>query len=183
MTGAPQTVAAGRRQRGRAYASEEERMKIKAAAILLAMFAVPVSLAAPKQAAVPKYDIAKTCRAAGAYAGSNKELAYKGCVRDENDARAELIRKWTQFNAQDRVDCIEQGAEPMPSYVELLTCLEISAEVSALNSPGKVRDEAAGASSAGAKPKEGQQANPPPGVTPQPEPPAPMPEPEKPGRN
>jgi hypothetical protein len=159
-------------------------MKMKAAAILFAMFAVPISLAAPKQAAVPKYDIAKTCRAAGAYAGSNKELAYKGCVRDENDARAELIRKWTQFNAQDRADCIAQGAEPMPSYVELLTCLEISAEVSTLNSPGgRTREEPAGASSAGAKPSEGQKANPPPGMTPVPEPPAPMPEPEKPGRN
>ncbi|HET6375847.1 MAG TPA: hypothetical protein VFF88_07335, partial [Methylocella sp.] len=87
-------------------------MKMKAAALLFSMLAAPVSLAAPKQATVPKYDIAKTCHAAGAYAGSNKELAYKGCVRDENDARAELIQKWAQYNAQDRVDCIAQGAEP-----------------------------------------------------------------------
>ncbi|HET6378584.1 MAG TPA: hypothetical protein VFG05_09815 [Methylocella sp.] len=159
-------------------------MKMKATAILFAMIAAHEVLAAPKQAEVPKYDIAKTCRAAGAYAGSNKDLAYKGCVRDESDARAELIRKWTQFNAQDRADCIAQGAEPMPSYVELLTCLEISAEVSALNSPGgRIRDNAAGASSAGAKPNEGQQANPLPGMPPLREPDPPMPEPEKPGQN
>jgi len=35
----------------------------------------------------------------------------------------------------DRRDCVAQGATPMPSYVELLTCLEMSADVEAIDSP------------------------------------------------
>jgi hypothetical protein len=56
-------------------------------------------------------------------------------MKDENDARAELVRKWTHFNAGDRKDCVAQGASPMPSYVEILTCLEMSDEANALYNP------------------------------------------------
>ena len=35
----------------------------------------------------------------------------------------------------DRRDCVAQGANPMPSYVEILTCLEMSEEANALYNP------------------------------------------------
>jgi len=84
---------------------------------------------------VPRFDIVHTCAEARAFAGDDKDLAYKGCLKDENDARAELKRKWSHFKPQDRRDCVEQGAAPMPSYVEILTCLEMSDEASALYNP------------------------------------------------
>jgi len=91
--------------------------------------------ASAKPERVPVFDVAPSCLQAREYAGVNRNLTYQGCMKDENDARAELVRKWTHFNAGDRKDCVAQGARPMPSYVEILTCLEMSEEANALYNP------------------------------------------------
>src|ERR1019366_4379342 len=91
--------------------------------------------ASVKPERVPVFDVAPSCLQAREYAGVNRNLTYQGCMKDENDARAELVRKWTYFNAGDRKDCVAQGASPMPSYVEILTCLEMSEEANALYNP------------------------------------------------
>jgi hypothetical protein len=76
-------------------------------------------------------------------------------MKDENDARAELARKWAHFKPGDRKDCVAQGAAPVPSYVELLTCLEMSDEAEALYKPdGSRRDKPQGG---GVEGKSGQQ--------------------------
>lgn len=93
------------------------------------------SLAFARAEDVPRFDIAHTCTEARAFAGDDKDLAYRGCLKDENDARAELKRKWSHFKLQDRRDCVEQGAAPMPSYVEILTCLEMTDEARTLYNP------------------------------------------------
>ena len=103
------------------------------------LFLIPHCSVLAKQKAVPHFDIEHTCRAARSYAGLDKEVAYKGCLKDEADAREQLAQKWTSFKAADRSDCVLQGAAPIPSYVELLTCLEMSAEVGALNSANSAR--------------------------------------------
>jgi hypothetical protein len=82
---------------------------------------------------VPKLDFKKSCREAQAIGGDDKNLAYRGCIQDENDAHEQLARKWTHFKLEDRRDCIAQGASPMPSYVEILTCLEMYDQASTLN--------------------------------------------------
>lgn len=92
-------------------------------------------LARAKPDAVPVFDVAPSCAEARAYAGSDKDLAYQGCMKDEREARAELVRKWVHFKPADRKDCVAQGAAPVPSYVEILTCLEMSEEASALYNP------------------------------------------------
>jgi len=84
---------------------------------------------------VPVFNVAPSCLQAREYAGVNRNLTYQGCMKDENDARAELVRKWAHFKAADRRDCVAQGAAPMPSYVEILTCLEMSEEAGALYNP------------------------------------------------
>jgi hypothetical protein len=102
--------------------------------IWLALLPLPdPTLAKPD--AVPVFDVARSCLEARAYVGANKNLAYQGCIKDERDARAELVQKWPHFKAGDRRDCVAQGANPMPSYVEILTCLEMSDEASALYNP------------------------------------------------
>ena len=93
------------------------------------------------QDGVPHFNIERTCREARTYAGADKEVAYKGCLKDEADAREQLAQKWTRFQQVDRRDCVMQGAAPMPSYVELLTCLEMSAEVEALDALQSVRSK------------------------------------------
>jgi hypothetical protein len=110
----------------------------------IALLVLP-DLASAKPDGVPRFDVARSCQEARAYTGDDKNLAYRGCMKDENDARAELARKWAKFNPGDRKDCVAQGAAPVPSYVELLTCLEMSDEAEALYRPdGTLRDKRQG---------------------------------------
>lgn len=78
---------------------------------------------------VPKLNYHPSCKAAvttAALPGRDEE----SCNRDEETARATLEKIWTQFDAADRTRCLSLtqlgGA---PSYVELLTCLEMSRDV------------------------------------------------------
>ena len=49
------------------------------------------------------------------------------CERDENNARAALEKEWSQFTLSDKAHCVRLGTlGGSPSYVELLTCLEMA---------------------------------------------------------
>ncbi len=85
---------------------------------------------------VPKLDVAESCREAQAIAGEDKNLTYKGCMHDERNAEAQLVQRWTKFKAVDRQNCLAQGIAPLPSYVEILTCLEMYDEASVLYRAG-----------------------------------------------
>lgn len=74
---------------------------------------------------VPKLDVAHSCREAQAFAGDNNKLAYQGCMQDENDALKTLQQNWSRFKPENRSTCLAQGLAPMPSYVEILTCIEM----------------------------------------------------------
>ena len=74
---------------------------------------------------VPKFDIARECRSEG---GSKAVL--EKCIEDESAAREELQPLWIQFSAADKNSCIgETSIGGTPSYVELLTCLEMARDV------------------------------------------------------
>jgi hypothetical protein len=74
---------------------------------------------------VPKFDIAKECQSEG---GSKAVL--EKCAEDEANARAQLQTQWNQFGAVDKTACIrETSMDGTPSYVELLTCLEMARDV------------------------------------------------------
>ena len=55
-----------------------------------------------------------------------EKSAYQGCLDDELQAQETLAKSWSSFKAGAQKDCVEVtrigGA---PSYVELLTCLEL----------------------------------------------------------
>jgi hypothetical protein len=114
--------------------------RVIARLIWIALLALPSSGSA-KPDELPHFGVARSCQDARAYTGDDKNLAYRGCMKDENDARAELARKWAKFKPGDRKDCVAQGAAPVPSYVELLTCLEMSDEADALYRPDGTRRE------------------------------------------
>ena len=135
--------------------------------IWIALLALP-DMASAKPDGVPRFDVARSCQEARAYTGDDKNLAYRSCMKDENDARAQLLQKWAHFKPGDRKDCVAQGAAPVPSYVELLTCLEMSDEAEALYKPdGTRRDKPQG----GAVPeKSGQDQAAPSGAAPAPVP-------------
>jgi hypothetical protein len=95
------------------------------------IFAVAAIVAAPwaaDQAAatdrIPDFDIVRSRSAEVANVGTEK---IAGCTKDETDAKNELDRSWTQFGTSDRQACVgESSIGGAQSYVELLTCLEMS---------------------------------------------------------
>jgi hypothetical protein len=80
---------------------------------------------------VPKLDVKSSCRAASTY-GDDKNLAYKGCMEDETQAYNQLVQKWSHFKPADRADCVGQVANLIPSYVEVLTCLEMDDDLKSI---------------------------------------------------
>ena len=78
---------------------------------------------------VPKFDTGPSCRSAGAAAVmATRNTA--ACERDENNARATLEKEWSQFTPSDQARCVRLVTlGGGPSYVELLTCLELAKQV------------------------------------------------------
>lgn len=84
--------------------------------------------------AVPDFDPKPGCEAA-AQAGAMKETDLKSCLRSEQDARTKLKKEWTRFAAGDRARCAAQTQQGgPPSYVEVLTCLEMARDARQLPS-------------------------------------------------
>jgi hypothetical protein len=60
------------------------------------------------------------------------------CQRDENEARTKLEQEWTRYNAAQRSQCKNfAGLDRAPSYIELLTCLEIAKQAAELPEESK----------------------------------------------
>ncbi len=75
---------------------------------------------------VPKFDPAPSCRSAAATSMMTGRTS-ENCLRDENNARDLLEKSWDQFTAADKSHCDSlQRAGGPASYVELLSCLEMS---------------------------------------------------------
>jgi hypothetical protein len=81
---------------------------------------------------VPAIDIDRSCRGAESAAlPEDRAGAYQRCVRDERTAREELSKTWSQIPIDSRQLCTDLSTDSSPSYVELLTCLEMQAVVDA----------------------------------------------------
>ncbi len=79
---------------------------------------------------VPDLDIAPSCHAAAAAVIGNRNE--ESCKRDESDARGKLEQEWGQFSAAQQTHCVKLSTlGGPPSYVELLTCLEMAKAASA----------------------------------------------------
>jgi hypothetical protein len=84
---------------------------------------------------VPALNIAPTCRATAAAAfGQAQDTDF--CPRDERRARDRLEHSWDDYTARQRARCTSLARMGgAPSYVELLTCLEIAKAADALPDP------------------------------------------------
>src|SRR5579871_211687 len=72
----------------------------------------------------PRFDIARNCRqeVVGAAIATPES-----CTKDETDAKNELTKRWSEFSASAQKSCIgEADIGGDKSYVELLTCLEMT---------------------------------------------------------
>jgi hypothetical protein len=102
----------------------------------LAAAAVAVlPLVSPVNDRVPVFDVAVSCRAA-ASAGISVSQSYQSCMNDERSAREDLVRDWASFAAGDRSRCTaESSGGGLPSYVELLVCLQMARDASRMRTP------------------------------------------------
>jgi hypothetical protein len=86
-------------------------------------------------ASVPTIDAQKGCEAAekdmGAIFGPNGGPTVGTCLKQEDDARQEIVNKWTTYPPGDRQKCINTTAY-LPSYVEWITCLEMYRDLRSL---------------------------------------------------
>jgi len=103
----------------------------------IAMAALLGAAASPSFSAssggVPSFDVKSSCQAAKAYdVMEDKDKTFQGCLSDENRARQLLVKNWSSFKVKDRQDCTTQVIRVAPSYVEILTCLEMSDQTGAL---------------------------------------------------
>jgi hypothetical protein len=81
---------------------------------------------------VPEFKIEPTCRAA-ATAAIAPDRGTDACQRDERNARGKLVQEWGSYPAKQKADCMrlsQLGGQP--SYVEMLTCLELAKAVNDL---------------------------------------------------
>jgi hypothetical protein len=72
---------------------------------------------------LPKFDLQKTC----GVVSNGTEGTARGCMASEQDARRDLERRWTSFKPDSRRTCTQETQiGGSPSYVEVLTCLELA---------------------------------------------------------
>ena len=74
---------------------------------------------------LPAFDIARNCKEETSGSGIGGP---ESCARDETQAKNELAKRWSSFSASQKKECVGEGSiGGEESYVELLTCLEMSA--------------------------------------------------------
>lgn len=72
---------------------------------------------------LPAFDIARNCKAE--IAGGI--ITIEACTKGETDAKSEVAKRWSQYGAYEKKFCVgESSTGGDQSYVELLTCLEMS---------------------------------------------------------
>jgi len=87
---------------------------------------------------IPNFNVERTCRPASVAAVSPGRDA-SACQRDEQDARSKLEKEWDQYTAAQRSKCSGFAAlDGAPSYIELLTCLEMAKQAKELPEESKM---------------------------------------------
>ena len=77
---------------------------------------------------VPNLDVERTCRSSQVANTSISDQAnYDGCLRSEREAKKEAERQWGTYSSAAKRQCENQfKAGGFPSYVEMVTCLELA---------------------------------------------------------
>ena len=102
------------------------------------ILAAPLVFAAPLIAVAaetpPKWDVEKSCRSSfTADAGGADRQRVSSCVSDEKTAGDTIVKNWATYPGRDRDHCESLASlGGTPSYVEMLTCLEIARDTKTL---------------------------------------------------
>jgi hypothetical protein len=102
------------------------------------LIGVTISQAAEKP---PQLEVGRSCDAAAAHGVSGRTR--DACMSEENAAKTTLDDKWKQFTARQHARCtglVNMGGPP--SYVELLTCLEMAEQAKRIPDSDQLRGTA-----------------------------------------
>lgn len=123
-------------------------MTIGRISVLALLFGTQVVFAAGSS---PKFDLGPTCRAANT-AGVSNARSEQACQRDEESAHQKLEQNWGQYSSAQQGECVRLSSlGGSPSYVELLTCLDIAKQAAEHPAPQGVDTGAPGEKSPRAK--------------------------------
>ena len=104
----------------------------------------------------PKLNAGPSCDAAAQFAlsfGRNKTA----CMDDERAAQDQLTKNWSQYSAPHRSQCVGMVTTGgPPSFVELLSCLEIMRDAAAIHQNDPGNDDPLGNPAAQATPRRKQ---------------------------
>jgi hypothetical protein len=98
--------------------------------MIIAAASVAASVACA--ADVPSLDVTRTCKPIA----NDRSLAIDTdrCLKTERQAREHLTRQWANYTEADRSQCTQTATMGgLPSYVELITCLEMKHDVAQPN--------------------------------------------------
>jgi hypothetical protein len=112
----------------------ENRMAIQKIIVLVGLLAFGIIEAPPAIAAasaVPTLDTRPTCADAAQEISVTRTV--ERCQESEQEARASLAMRWSSFSKADEASCAaETRIGGFPSYVQLLTCLEMARDARSL---------------------------------------------------
>ncbi len=104
--------------------------------IFFSVLAIAGHLLTPARAQMPTLNYDLICRDSAV-----ENLGVKDdrgiCMQDEANARAELARRWSEFDPSGRATCARlSSSNRSGSYVEMLTCLEMDRDARKLHKNG-----------------------------------------------
>jgi hypothetical protein len=76
---------------------------------------------------LPSFNVEPSCR--GGLTDPKDNARYQQCLKEEASARSTLQAGWGKFPAGDREVCSSTARMGTPSYVEMLTCLQMDADL------------------------------------------------------
>jgi hypothetical protein len=95
------------------------------------LVAATAFVTAAHAADVPILDVSRTCRPLGNDLGI--QIDTDRCLKTEREARDQLAKEWASFPGPDQSLCTQTASMGgLPSYVQLLTCLEMKRDVAKL---------------------------------------------------
>jgi hypothetical protein len=88
---------------------------------------------------VPQLNVDPVCRGIANQSASPGEkgapdLGFAQCVQNEQAMRQKLVGEWSTFIPSEKANCVgEETSVPLPSYTDLITCLEMARDARQLN--------------------------------------------------
>jgi hypothetical protein len=121
-----------------AHAPIEDHAMMPFAALVLGSSLITVA-----SDGVPILKVEPSCKSAGA-AGLMMGRTTESCMNDEKSAREDLVKTWSSFSADDKTHCLSMvSTGGGPSYVELLSCLEMSRDAKKIAQGRKLEEQPA----------------------------------------